>query len=54
MFNATFPEQAMGVRRWGHLALMIFGTVCGGVSAWYSAVELYRAYTAPSNVDLSN
>lgn len=52
MYNATFPDKLTLKTKLGHGALMAFGTICGGLSAWYSAIELIKAFYA--NYDPAN
>jgi len=50
MYNASFETTFR--RKVAHGILIAFGTVCGGMSAWYSGSELIYAMRAqPSGED---
>lgn len=49
MYNALLPEKLTTKVKFGHFILMAFGTICGGMSAWYSAVELIKAFRNSDN-----
>ncbi len=44
MYNATFPDKLTGKKKIAHGVLIGFGMICGGLSAWYSAIELLKAF----------
>lgn len=46
MYNQTHRESVVGTRRYGHYALLFFGTSCGLISFILSIKEIAGAFSA--------
>ena len=45
MYNKLYHDKITQNRRYAHLALIVFGTICGVVSFILSFVELVKAFS---------